>query len=180
MLAYAAGDVAAFEQLYALHRRALFQFLLNSCGNEAIAREHYQDVWLRVVKNRSSFQPGTPFNAWLYRIARHRVIDHYRAQKRVPPITAASEMDDTYTNVSSLFAMPLMPDEIASLTQRSDSLSEALQLLPDVQREAVLLRHIAGMSVSEVASVVDVGVETVKSRLRYAVVKLRSTLQEYS
>lgn len=92
----------------------------------------------------------------------------------------ATDLDDTYTNVSSLFAMPLMPDEIASLTQRSDILGSALQSLPDVQREAVLLRHIAGMSISEVASVVNVGVETVKSRLRYAVVKLRSTLQEYS
>ncbi len=180
MLAYAAGDAAAFDQLYSRHRHALYQFAYNSCNSEATARELYQDVWLRVVKNRDRYQHGTPFNAWLYRIARHRVIDHYRAQSRKPAMAQATDLDDTYTNVSSLFAMPLMPDEIASLTQRSDILGSALQSLPDVQREAVLLRHIAGMSISEVASVVNVGVETVKSRLRYAVVKLRSTLQEYS
>ena len=180
MLAYVAGDAAAFEQLYSRHRKALYQFILNSCSDEALAREQYQDVWLRVVKNRSSYQPGVPFNAWLYRIARHRVIDHYRAQARNPCIDSASHLEDTYTNVASFFAMPLMPDEIADMTQRSDTLSDALQQLPELQREAILLRHIAGMSVSEVANVVNAGVETVKSRLRYAVVKLRGTLKEYS
>ncbi len=180
MVAYAAGDAAAFEQLYSRHKQALYQFLFNSCGSEADARELYQDVWLQIVKKRGSYTADAPFNAWLFRIARHRVIDLYRAQNRNPVFTPAADLDHTSTNVSSLFAMPLLPDEIASLTERSDVLTNALQTLPDDQREAVLLRHIAGMSVSEVAKVVNTGTETVKSRLRYAIVKLRRRLQEHA
>lgn len=180
MIAYAAGDAAAFERLYSRHKQALYQFLFNSCSSEADARELYQDVWLQVVKNRNAYDVAAPFSAWLFRIARHRVIDLYRAQNRKPVFTPATDLDDTCTNVSSLFAMPLLPDEIASLTERADVLSNALQTLPDDQREAVLLRHIAGMSVSEVASVVNEGAETVKSRLRYAIVKLRRRLQEHA
>lgn len=175
MLAYAGGDAAAFEQLYSRHKSALYQFIFHSCNHEATARELYQDVWLRVIKARQNYQSQAPFNAWLYRIARHRLIDHYRQQQRAP---LTESHDDNQPFTATLSPLPLQPDEIAHLSERADALQDALMTLPDDQREAVLLRHAAGMSVAEIAGLVDTGAETVKSRLRYAVKKLRSCLRE--
>ena len=176
MLAYAGGDTEAFQSLYSRHKRPLYQFITNSCNNEALAHELYQDVWLRVVNNRNSYTRDAPFNAWLYKIARNRLIDHYR--QMAAPGTELMYMDEEHSPIATLVSQPLSPDEIASFTQRADLLTAALQKLPPAQREAMLLRHIAGMSVKEVAEFVNEGVETVKSRLRYAVIKIRAQLQE--
>ena len=178
MRAYAHGDAAAFEQLYARHKQALFRYVRNSCGNEAVAHELYQDIWLHVIKGRSTYHAESPFNAWLYRIARNRLIDHYRKQ----PAIADSPLDPNLpvSQLSNLVTTPLRPDEIADLSERAHVLHAAVQALPAAQREAVLLRHIAGMSLQEVADLLGEGTETIKSRLRYATAKLRSHLQELS
>jgi RNA polymerase sigma-70 factor (ECF subfamily) len=174
MLAYTAGDMQAFTRLYETHRKALFRFVHNGCGNQAIAAELYQDIWMRVVKHRASYTADAPFSAWLYRIARNRLTDHYRANATVPDQVPLN--DDAQTSVTVINA-PLQPDEIANLMERGESLSSAMQQLPIEQREAILLRHIAGMSVAEVADVVGENRETVKSRLRYATTKLRQYLR---
>lgn len=178
MLAYASGDADAFEVLYGRHKRALLQYMTNSCGSEAIASEMFQDVWLKVINGRDTYQAHSPFNAWLFRIARHRLIDHYRSQGRVPPMENIN--DDTTKNVLQFSHSPLTPEQLASINQRENELYNALQQLPEVQREAVLLRHIAGMSIAEIASVVETGTETIKSRLRYAISKLRTMLEVLS
>jgi RNA polymerase sigma factor (sigma-70 family) len=178
MLAYAHGDADAFEVLYGRHKRALLQYITNSCGSEAFASEMFQDVWLRVINGRKSYRAESPFNAWLYRIARHRLIDHYRSQGRVP--RTENIEDKKLKNVFQASFSPLTPEHLASIEQRENELYSALQQLPDVQREAVLLRHIAGMSIAEIAVVVETGTETIKSRLRYALSKLRTMLEVLS
>ncbi len=178
MRAYASGDASAFEPLYTRHKQALFRYVRQSCDNEAVAHELYQDIWLHVIKGRSSYHAQSPFNAWLYRIARNRLIDHYRKQ----PAMADSPLDPNLSvaQLSNLVTTPLRPDEIADLSERADVLHVAVQSLPAAQREAVLLRHIAGMSLQEVAELLGEGAETIKSRLRYGTAKLRLHLQELS
>lgn len=176
MLDYASGDSAAFEQLYTRHKGALFQYILNSCDSEATAGELFQDIWLKVINSRCSYQPQSPFTAWLFSIARNRLIDHYRQQGRTPSLDSIDEK--TTHNVVSLAAQSLSPEQIASLTERGNVLKETLSALPDVQREAILLRHVAGMTTFEIAKIVGVGTETVKSRIRYGVAKLRSMLEK--
>lgn len=176
MLAYAGGDMKAFESLYSRHKRSLYQFMLNSCGNEALTHELYQDVWLRVINSRSSYSRDAPFNAWLYRIARNRLIDHFRQHAAAD--SQLMYMDEEHSPIATLISRQLSPDEVASLSQRADVLTAAMQKLPPAQREVMLLRHIAGMSIKEVAEFVNEGTETVKSRLRYAVTKIRSQLKE--
>lgn len=177
MAAYADGDAAAFEQLHARHRQNLFRFVENSCGNPALAHELYQDIWMNVIRSRQSYRLEVPFNAWLYRIARNRLVDHYRQQRMV---MSDVDVDTQASTLSVLMPGTLTPEEVAIMSQRTELLGTALQSLPEAQREAILLRHIAGMSLSEVASVVDQGMETVKSRLRYGTSRLRSLLQELS
>jgi len=178
MLAYGQGDAAAFEQLYTRYKQPLYQFMINSCDGEATAKELFQEVWVRVIKSRVSFKNDSPFNAWLFRIARNIVIDNYRSKGRRP---VTESIDDTESsNVAPLKSTSLSPEQMAVLQQREGVLYDALQQLPEAQREAILLRHIAGLNIAEIAELLDTGLETIKSRLRYATSKLRLLLEEMS
>jgi len=174
MSQYRDGDVGAFEQLYGRHKTALYRFMLNSCSPESIATELYQDVWARVVNGRHGYSSSAPFAAWLYRIARNRLIDFYRSNND-DKLTTSLDLENS-EHVTQL-QTPLQPDELAELSKRKDALSSALATLPHDQKEVVLLRHIAGFSVQEIADLVNENPETVKSRLRYAFTKLRKQLR---
>ena len=173
MARWCAGEAAAFDALYARHRGALYRYVLNGCGDEARAHELFQDIWLRVIDARLRYSPDAPFRAWLYRIARNRLIDHYRRQ----PDARHEPFDEETMGSVTEIAPPLSPEEVASLVERGDVLHAALQRLPPAQREAIVLQHVAGMRLAEIAEVVGENAETVKSRLRYALVKLRAQLR---
>lgn len=190
MTDYADGDATAFKLLYSRYERPVYQFLYNGCHNEAIARELFQDIWMRVVKSHQQYNQNMPFKAWLFRIARNRLIDNYR-QQSTSPLDQQSDSDlhidpdnvqheQFSTSSNSWTKIALNPEQIASLTQQSETLHNALHTLPDAQREAVMLKHIAGMDIKEIADIQGDGTQTVKSRLRYAMVKLRQTLKELS
>jgi len=82
MLAYRDGDTAAFEALYTRYRSRLYRHLAHQCGDARLAEEFYQDIWLKVINARADYEPLAKFSTWLYRIAHHRLIDHYRQQAR--------------------------------------------------------------------------------------------------
>ena len=174
MLAYRDGDIDCFDELYRRHRTQLYRFIKNSCTTEATAAELFQDVWARVVNGRHGYAGSAPFAAWLYRIARNRIIDSYRTAN-TSPLNASEQLDEDSQVVS--LQTTLQPDELTELAKREDALAEALATLPTEQREVVLLRHIAGFDLQEIANLVDEKPETVKSRLRYAFAKLRKQLR---
>ncbi len=174
MLAYQNGDIDSFNELYQRHKTPLYRFMVSSCNSDAIGAELFQDVWARVVNGRHGYTSSAPFAAWLYRIARNRIVDSYRSAK-ANPIYASIQLDED-SHVTQL-QTPLQPDELTELATRKDVLSNALATLPENQREVVLLRHIAGFSLHEIADLVDENSETVKSRLRYAFTKLRKQLR---
>jgi RNA polymerase sigma-70 factor (ECF subfamily) len=178
MLAYAAGDAAAFDALYARHRGGLYRYLLRHCGHAGIVDELFQEVWLSAIRARSTYVPSAKFATWLYRIAHNRVIDHWRATGQVELVTAGSGNDDD--DDDALAAIPGGrnddPEIRASAREISTRLHAALSALPPAQREAFLLHQEGGLELSEIAELTGAGVETVKSRLRYALAKLRTEL----
>jgi len=176
MLDYASGNSQAFSHLYARHEQSIYRYAYNGCNTEAQAHELFQEIWLRVIKSRSSFQPLQPFKPWLYRIARNLLIDTYRRQSK----SALDNSVDDGGNPETWANTPLTPEQIASAAQQNSTLRDALQRLPEAQREAVILKHIAGFEISEIADMQGQGVQAVKSRLRYAMVKLRQNLKELS
>ena len=190
MASYANGNVDAFKMLYTRYEASVYRFVYNGCNNEADARELFQDIWLRVVKARSTFNPQVPFKAWLFTITRNRLTDNYRQQanrkaggQSEPDAHAASSdalQDDASSRDESWWATTLTPEQIASTSQQCETLQNALHRLPVIQREAVMLKHIAGMEIREIAELQGEGAETVKSRLRYAMIKLRHHLTELS
>ncbi|MET1023631.1 MAG: RNA polymerase sigma factor [Pseudoxanthomonas sp.] len=168
MLAYAAGDVRAFEQLYARHRGPLYRFLMRQLRNTALADELFQDVWQRVIAARAGWQPEAAFSTWLFRIAHNRLNDHWRAQKHRP---AAPEDADART---ARLADPDNPERQLSQFEQRRDLQRALDALPEEQREVLMLRLEQELSLEEIGQITGVGRETVKSRLRYAMDKLRA------
>ena len=174
MIAYRDGDTESFDELYRRHRKPLYRYVASSCEQAATAAELFQDIWTRVIDARHGYSESAPFQAWLYRIARNRMIDHYRANRKINETTT---FDATIETQITQIQTPLQPDEITDLLNRENALDEALSSLPTDQRDAVLLRHIAGFSVKEIASIIDENTETVKSRLRYAFTKLRKQLR---
>lgn len=170
MLAWAAGEASAFEVLYGRHRGPLFRFLLAQLRDRPLAEELYQDVWQRVIAARATWRPEAAFATWLYRIAHNRLNDHWRAQRHRPPAPLDAELR------TAALADPEHPGSVAEQDEQRQRLQQALDELPDEQRETVLLRLQQELSLEEIGRITGVGRETVKSRLRYALDKLRARL----
>lgn len=177
MQAYCAGSAQAFDVLYQRHRGPLYRYVCRQCHRSSVD-EIYQDIWLKIIKARSAYQATAKFTTYLYTIARRRLIDHYRSQHRHE--TAVYDESEDEDAVSVAGPVQIEPEYSAASTQTLDHLLEEIERLPPAQREAFLLQEEAGMSLTEIAVTLDVGVETVKSRIRYAIDKLRKRLVDYA
>lgn len=172
MLAWAGGDVPAFEQLYSRHRGRLYRFLLRQLRDQGLAEELFQDVWQRIIAARAGWKPDAPFGTWLYRIAHNRLADHWRALQYRPP--APADGDERAARIPD----PDTPERTLSEFEQRRRLQLALDELPEEQREVLLLRLEQDLTLDEIGAITGVGRETVKSRLRYAMEKLRARLPE--
>jgi len=172
MLAYAAGDASAFEHLYARHRGPLYRFLLRHLRDAALADEFFQDTWQRVIAAREGWKPEAAFGTWLYRIAHNRLNDHWRASKHRP--AAPVDADERTARVPD----PDTPERQLSEFEQRRRLQLAMDELPPEQREVLLLRLEQELTLEEIGEITGVGRETVKSRLRYAMDRLRTRLNE--
>ena len=166
MIRYRDGDVRAFAILYQRHKGPLYRFIKRQCANTAVADELFQDVWMNLIRARTRYTVQAKFTTFLYRIAHNRVIDFYRSSVNQPPADTEVELDS--------LAGPLVDAATALDTERRyQQLRVRILALPAEQREAFLLHEEGGFSIEEIAATTGVGRETAKSRLRYAVKKLR-------
>lgn len=172
MLAWTGGDAAAFEVLYSRHRGPLYRFLLRQIRDSALADEFFQDVWQRVIAAREGWKPDAAFSTWLFRIAHNRLNDYWRGLKHRPP--APADGDERTARVAD----PTTPERELSEFEQRRRLQRAIEELPEEQREVVLLRLEQELSLEEIGAITGAGRETVKSRLRYAMDKLRARLTE--
>ncbi len=171
MLAYGAGDVGAFQTLYSRHRGPLFRHLARQLRDPALAEEFFQDTWQRVIAARERYRPEARFATWLFQIAHNRVTDHWRAKQHRP-----STPEDA-AELAERMPDPDTPERSLSAFEERRRLQLALEELPDDQREVVVLRLEQELSLEEIGEITGVGRETVKSRLRYAMDKLRARLR---
>ena len=175
MIAYRDGEAAAFETLYARHKGPLYRFVLRSVQARGEAEELFHDVWLKVIEARERYTPSARFTTWLYTIAHNRVVDHWRRRGlKVASLDAGNDADDPPFEPAA--APQDEPQRRAELNQQLRQLGAALEALPPAQREVFLLREEAGLSLPEIAQVTGVDLEAAKSRLRYALAKLREAL----
>jgi len=182
MLAYGRGDAAAFERLYARHKGPTYRYLLRHTSERPVTDELHQDVWMSVVRARRRYAAEARFNTWLYTLARHRLIDHWRAQRGVRFTSlddeGASTMLDAQLAAERGGAQGDDPLSATIDAQAGQRLVVALADVPAAQRDAFLLHVEAGLSLEEIARLVGAPPETIKSRLRYAYRRLRAALED--
>ena len=170
MLRYKDGDTAAFETLYRRHNDALYRYLLRLCQHRATAEDVFQEVWGKIIKARESYRPTAKFTTFMYRVAHNCFIDHIRRNKRH---SNSVELEpELYADTSE------SPDTLTERSLAKERLRVALKDLPEEQRDAFLLHEEAGLSIDQIGSVTGCNRETAKSRLRYAVRKLRAAIEE--
>ena len=165
MLRYKDGDVAAFETLYRRHNDSLYRYLLRLSRHPDTAEDVFQEAW-----GASPYRPTARFSTYLYRVAHNCFIDHVRRNKR-----------HTYAVVTDPEHQPDPGEAPDTQTERALArrrLLAALDDLPDEQKDVFLLHEEAGLTLDDIASITDCNRETAKSRLRYAVNKLRAAIDE--
>ena len=173
MLAYARGEMRSFETLYSRHRAALYRYLVRQARDTEIANDLFQEVWSRVIVNRARYEPRAKFRTFLFTLAHNCFIDHCRRQKSRPQGLGIEDADaaDMLTADDAS-----RPDFELERNESSRRYRAALATLPPEQRDVYLLHEESDLSLEEIAHVTGVGAETAKSRLRYAVGKLKAAL----
>ena len=194
MLAYAGGDTTAFDVLYARHEGGLYRFVRRLLGVRLNAEvdEVFQETWVRIITARGSFSPqGAAWRTWAFTIAHNLAMDRLRASGREMAVHAHDD-DDEGAEAAQFFQRSLVgdhgqridtaqpaADDIAFWRSAGRRLLQCLNELPADQRAAFLLHHEDGFTVEVLATTLDVGFETVRSRLRYGMKKLRVCMERY-
>ncbi|MBU4184275.1 MAG: sigma-70 family RNA polymerase sigma factor [Gammaproteobacteria bacterium] len=179
MLAFAAGDARAFEVLYDRHTLPVWRFVMRSVNDKALADDLVQDVWFSLARQAPAYEVRARWRTWLFTLAHHRLVDHWRTHKHHASLDAATEdgasLADTLAAESGFG-----PERRLTSREQAQALLDALAALPANQREAFLLQAEGGLSLAEIAQTTAVSPETAKSRLRYARARLRETLEAHA
>ncbi len=168
-----AGDRGAFESLYDRYSAAVFGVALKMLGDREVAEDAVQEIFWRVWRRLASFDRSRAFAPWLFGIAHNYCIDELRRRKvRPQPVYE----DDDHPILSDI------PDDVdvgeaAALADQRRILREALEQLPEEQRQALLLAYYGGLTQQEIAARLGNPLGTVKTRMRLGLQKLRALLQ---
>lgn len=172
MLDFANADAKAFEILYARHKNAVYRYYLRHVSNESTSQELFQDLWMKIIKSKSSYQVKATFKTWLYTLAHHRLVDWYRRNNLKMKAFASNEKsDDAFIEWN--------PENELQTRRLSKQLKKAIDQLPFEQREVFLLHQEAALTFPQIAEMMQLGLEKIKSRYRYAIQKLRVSLETF-
>lgn len=170
MQRYADGDDRAFEPLFGRYKDRLYRYLKRLCRNDEIVEELCQDVWLRLMKHRKSFNATRSFATYLFSIAHNRLVDHFRSvsSKSFEEFQEGSHLGDSRSVEHQVFSR-----------EQIQRFMQVFETLPALQREIFVLHEETSMTLVEIAEAIGVNPETAKSRLRFALVNLRKGMEGY-
>lgn len=182
MMRYRGGEVRAFEVLLQRHRKPVYHFILRSVGEPAQAEDLLQETFLRIIKGSATYEQQAKFTTWLYTIARNLCVDasrrrkHRRAQSLDAPLDreegGATLLDVTVDRKAVV-------DRAVIGKQLGERIERAVSALVEEQREVFVMREVLNLPFKEIADIVGCPENTVKSRMRYALEKLREALDDY-
>ena len=178
MLRYRDGSAAAFDLLYARHKGGTYRYCLRQCANKAETEEVFQELWLSIINARAGYTVQARFSTWLYTLAHHRLVDFFRARGNLALVSI--EVEDENAPVLQVAGRESEnPVQRLALKQEVLSVLGWVEALPAPQREAFVLQQETDMTIDEIAATTGTTRETTKSRLRYAMDKLRSLHQQH-
>ena len=151
--------------LFDRYQAPLFSFYCKLTGNRTLSEDLVQEVFLRILRYRQSYQPGTPFRAWIYQIARNARIDHFR---KVRP----------QTELEPDMLPPVVPTDSAQEEQEAAMLHSALMRLPEEKREVLILSRFQELKCEEIARLVGCEITTVRVRIHRALQELRQIFRQ--
>jgi RNA polymerase sigma-70 factor, ECF subfamily len=180
---YRRGDVDAFRTLVRRHQRALYNFALRQVRTPSVAEDIVQDVFVRVVQNVETFKEESRFSTWAYTIARNLCIDHLRkaVHRRHASLDAGADGEDGEGAPlgERIAGSGAGADRAVIGKQLQGHIRAAVEALPEDQREVFLMRQVGELAFKEIAEIVGVSENTVKSRMRYALERLQTALSEF-
>jgi len=169
MLAFGAGDAAAFDALFRRWSAPLLRYLERMVRDRAAAEELVQEVFLRVHRARDRYAPEARFSTWLYRIATNLALNELRRPRQRRPHRSTDDED-----AAPLVADTPAADDVADARRQGAAAWRELGELPEKQRAALCLSAVEGLSYAEVARTLDVTEKAVKALVHRA----RSTLAQ--
>ena len=171
MLAFQAGDAAAFEHLYQNNKVMVYQYFIRNGASAAVAEELCHDTWTKLIQRLSHYQASARFRTYLFTIARNLLVDFYRKKEH-----QISHQSFDETNESE-------QDKPLQNAQTQLELQQALKmqiaLLPFEQKEVFILKQESGFTLEEISKITENHLEKVKSCWRYAIAKIRAGLTDY-
>ncbi len=173
---YLQGEMHAFQTLESRYRARIFTWLVSSLGNRSDAEDLYQDIWLKVIKNAGSFK-DLSFKAWLWKIARNRVID-FRRKKRPELILDAACGEDDHPLVDRIESAVSGPADTVETDDLTGRVMAIVGTLPENQREVFLMRVEGHISFNEIAEILEIPLNTALGRMHDAMRKVRNKLME--
>jgi len=171
------GEQSCFEQIIHRHKNKVFGYINLYIHDQALAEDLFQDTFMKVIQSVrvGRYYDNGKFLSWVMRIAHNLIIDHFRRVKQMNTIS-----NDNYE--SDLFNTKKMAEDTVEdnmiRKQIQKDVRKIINLLPDDQREVVILRHYAGMSFKEIAQLTDVSINTALGRMRYALINMRKLMEE--
>jgi len=179
LLMHARGDRLAFGRLYDRYDRQCFDFIRRMLNppDDAAAEDVHQETWLAVARSGHSFDGSkSRFVTWLFTVARNKLMDHFRKSKKSHLVLVGPEQGDEPALDHVPAGETSAPDRLLDASRLGADILDAVSRLPEHQRETFILFALEDLSLAEVAEVTCVGIETAKSRLRYARSALRQSL----
>jgi len=175
---YIQGNEACLEMLINRHKNKIFTTILLIVNDTYIAEDIFQETFIKVIKTLRSgkYNEEGKFLPWIVRIARNMSIDHFRRSKRMPKVKS-SDGEDIFRTFE--ISEENREDKYIS-DQKEKTVRELINMLPNEQKEVLVLRHYGNMSFKEIADLTGVSINTALGRMRYALNNMRKIISEKS
>ena len=171
------GEQSCFNILIRRHKNKVFAYISLYIRDQALAEDLFQDTFMKVIQSvkAGKYQDNGKFISWVMRIAHNLIIDHFRRIKQMNTVSNDDYESDLFN--SKRFAEATVEDDMIKRQIQKD-VRKMITMLPDDQREVVILRHYAGLSFKEIADITDVSINTALGRMRYALINMRKLMAE--
>ncbi len=172
---YMNGDANALATIIVRHKLRIYTTIYSLVRDKYLAEDIFQDVFVRVIDTLKSgkYTDTGKFLPWMMRIAHNMCVDHFRKIKRIPVIKTSDHLD-----IFDVLNIPVAGiDQKIMQAQSNREVRQLLDLLPDEQREVIILRHYANLSFKDIADHIGCSINTALGRMRYGLINLRKLMQ---